>query len=160
MYFCVLVTCNVKEVCSKYADEVAFMGKDCKCYCPGNPVRLCSEPKRGKHDIMFERSLYRRLIHQSGHLCIRMEVSSMHLHGNHILRENCQFWFSFHCLPKCSLISFISIGIQGQLSFLSVTLLLIDIFTIWKKILGAQKGLYKLIFLLHDFFRVYLGIFF
>ena len=43
-------SCNVEEVCSEYAAEGPFLGKDCKCYCPGtiaNPFRLCSQPKRG-----------------------------------------------------------------------------------------------------------------
>ncbi len=42
-----------------------------------------------------------------------------------------------------SLKSFISIENQGGLSFLSVTLVLIKIFTIRKKILGAVNALYK-----------------
>ncbi len=37
--------CKAEDVCAEYIAESPYLGKDCKCYCPGYPVRLCSEPK-------------------------------------------------------------------------------------------------------------------
>ncbi len=37
--------CKAEDVCAEFASQSPSLGKDCKCYCSGSPVRLCSETK-------------------------------------------------------------------------------------------------------------------
>ncbi len=82
---------------------------------------------------------------QSGHLCTRMDLSVMYTHGKVIFWKTFNFLFSFNWLMESSLKPFISMGNQWELSFLPITSVLIKIFTIRKKVLGAENAPYKAI---------------
>ena len=82
---------------------------------------------------------------QSGiYVFARNSVSCTHIEMT-FLGKIVNFLFSFNWLIECSSHLFISIKDQWDLSFLSVTSVVIKIFAIWKKSFGPVKALYKLI---------------